>query len=60
MLITHKYDLISSGNKNEHTWAKEGQDNMWESDIVKVQNFCGIPIKLLFDAMNVLGKRKKQ
>ena len=33
---------------------------MWESDIVKVQNFCGIPIKLLFDAMNVLGKRKKQ
>ena len=35
-LNTDKCHLLVSGNKNEHMWAKRGNDTVWESNTVKL------------------------
>ena len=35
-LNTEKCHLLISGNKNEHMWAKVGNDKIWESNTVKL------------------------
>ena len=35
-LNTDKCHLLVSGNKNEHMWAKVGNDKIWESNTVKL------------------------
>ena len=35
-LNTDKCDLLISGTRNEHIWAKVGNDKIWESESVKL------------------------